>query len=189
MPRTKNPMKYPENYGPMLLSAYASKANGLRIPCNTASEAHALRRNLYAYVTAVEHSEELHKVSDEMRESARMHQVRITIELGPKPALYLLNRAYTPENIALTRAFEGLEEGSELTDTDREERDLAQQIIEAAGRGDFAEVERLEALSGLDSPGGVSAEPGDKPPEPEPTSVVDDSPFARFLINPEKEAS
>ena len=167
MPRTKNPAKYPETYRPMLLSAYARKDAGLRIPCNTASEAHALRRNLYAFVAAVEHYEDQHNMPDDMRDSIRMHQVRITIESGP--ALLLLNRNYTPENIALTLALESLDPAEVHTEADLAQRDLAERIIAAAEAGDFDEVERLEALA--------AGEPGDRPPEPT-------SDFDRFLTKP-----
>jgi len=157
MPRSKNPNKYPSSFRPLLLGAYAAKDKEVVLPMPDMGKAHRTRRQLYAFMQAVDDQESNMKMPHAMRESVRMHQILLTVEDNP-PRLILQNKNWTPENRAIAELVETL--GIE-TEEDLVERDLAERIIEAAERGDFEEVARLEAASPAEP-----EEPGYETPEP-----------------------
>lgn len=86
---------------------------------------------LYAYMNAVTRQEDTLKLSDEFRNSIRFHQIQITTSPTADGAqVQLMNKNFTPENLAIQAALSGLGRLNPDTDEDRDTRAEAQRLID-----------------------------------------------------------
>lgn len=133
MPRSKNPAKYPTVFKDLLLAAYAAGEVGITWKCPDLGTAKRTRMQLYAYVNAVEKSEENMALPDEFRESPRMHQIQITTKAeATGGSIHLLNKNFAPENLAIQAALAVLGPLNPDTPEDIEARSKAAAIIAEA---------------------------------------------------------
>lgn len=151
MPRSKNPDKYPSVFKDLLLAAYAAGETGITWKCPDSGTAHRTRFQLYAYINALEKQELNMAMPDELREAPRFHQIQITIaKLPDGTAIKLLNRNFTPENMAIQAALAVLGPLDPDTPEDKEAQAEAKAIIDAfeadqieAGHDKPAELDKI----------------------------------------------
>ena len=109
MPRSKNPLNYPETY-PRLLQAVYARREPVRVPLGSKMEANRMRNSLYAYVNAVEVQERKENVPESLRLFPQYRQVMLTVGEGPSgPFLELVNRNYTESVSAINDVLAALD--------------------------------------------------------------------------------
>ncbi len=145
MPRSKNPDKYPSVFKDLLLAAYAAAETGITWKCPDMATAQRSRMQLYAYVNAVEKSEDSMALPHELRDSPRLHQIQITVSRALEGAnIRLLNKNFAPENLAIQAALDGLGPLNPDTPEDLTARAKAAAIIAMAEADESDEPPNLD---------------------------------------------
>lgn len=115
------------------MAAYAAEEAGITWKCPDLSTAVRTKMQLYAYMNAVTRQEDQFNTPDELRDSKRFHQIQITTSAAADGALVkLMNKNFTPENIAIQAALSGFGRLNTITADDREAERKAERIISEA---------------------------------------------------------